>query len=156
MQTDTIHFVNPISKQRRYVYTVIDLRSRMAHAGISNKLSQGYAAKIVLEAEQLFGFKFKTVQSDNGPEFGKWFYDQLAKHDIQVRHSRVRRPNDNAHIERFNRTLQDEALGKYLPTRKTNKVVADELEDYLDYYNHHRLHLSLQCKTPASVAKVVG
>ena len=32
----------------------------------------------------------------------------LDKNSIQIRHTRVRRPNDNAHIERFNRTMHDD------------------------------------------------
>jgi transposase InsO family protein len=156
VQTDTVHFVHPISKKRRYVYTVIDLHSRLAYATISDGLSQGQAVNTVLTAEQIFGFRFKTVQSDHGPEFGKWFNDQLVASGINVRHSRVRRPNDNAHIERFNRTIQEECLGSYIPDSTTTETVTCILERWLDYYNNRRLHLSLECRTPSSVAKVVG
>jgi transposase InsO family protein len=155
VQTDTIHYVHPISKTRCYIYTVIDLYSRMAYAHYSTKLSQELAVQTILSARQSFGFNFKVVQSDNGPEFGKWFNDRLVSKGMAVRHSRVRRPNDNAHIERFNSTIQDECLGSYIPDGRQH-LVASELARYLDYYNNHRLHLSLQCQTPASVAKVVG
>jgi transposase InsO family protein len=127
----------------------------MAHAVYASKLSQETAVQAILAAQASLGFRFKVVQSDNGPEFGKWFNDRLVSQGIAVRHSRVRRPNDNAHIERFNRTLKDECLGKYIPDSQ-HCIVASRLSSYLDYYNCHRLHLSLQCKTPASVAKVVG
>lgn len=32
---------------------------------------------------------------------------------IAIRHTRLGRPNDNAHIERFNRTIQEECTGSY-------------------------------------------
>lgn len=53
------------------------------------------------------------VQCDNGREFGERFKLILDKNDIQIRHTRVRRPNDNARIERFNRTMRDELIGPY-------------------------------------------
>ena len=46
-----------------------------------------------------------VVRTDNGPEFGKWFTDHCrTKH----RHNHPRSPNENGHLERFNRTLQEE------------------------------------------------
>jgi len=88
------------------------------------------------------------VQADNGPEFGRYFEQTLARHNTETRHSRLGRPNDNAHIERFNRTIQEECLGNTLTYKLTNKVVQERLATYLDYYNHERVHLSLQCLTP--------
>jgi len=105
VEIDTIHLYNPISKQKRYIYTVIDLYSRMAYARVYNDLKPGHSVDTVLEAEQYFGFKFKMVQSDNGLEFSRYFEDRLQGKDIKIRHTRLGRPNDNAHIERFNRTL---------------------------------------------------
>jgi hypothetical protein len=49
------------------------------------------------------------IQSDHGPEFGKWFVERIKK---SHRYTRIGKPNDNSHIERFNRTLQEECLDK--------------------------------------------
>ena len=70
---------------------------------------------------------------------------------MTLRHSRVRKPNDNAHIERFNRTIQDECLGRYIPERIPLKTTKERLTAFLDYYNNERLHLGLQCSTPMEV-----
>ena len=67
---------------------------------------------MVLHARNESGFDFRLVQSDNGPEFSRYFEQVLAKHSIPTRHTRLGRPNDNAHIERFNRTIQEECLGR--------------------------------------------
>lgn len=148
VQTDTIHYICPLTKRRRYVYTVIDLHTRMAHAEVHNRILPGLAANVVLHASQVFGFTFALVQADNGPEFGRYFAQRLASQGVFVRHSRLGRPNDNAHIERFNRTVQEECLGNRLAHTTTNKVVQARLTAYLDYYNTQRVHLGIQCRTP--------
>jgi transposase InsO family protein len=114
VQTDTVHYVCPLTKKRRYVYTVIDLYSRMAYAEMHDRIGPGIAARVIVRASTQFGFKFAMVQADNGPEFSRYFEDRLHKQHIQTRHSRLHRPNDNAHIERFNRTIQEECLGNTL------------------------------------------
>ena len=115
VQTDTIHHVDPFSGKRMYVYTVIDLFSRMTYSRVYNRILPGLAANTVFEAKKYFGFGFSLVQADNGPEYGRYFEQQLKSAGIQVRHSRLGRPNDNAHIERFNRTIQEECIGVTLP-----------------------------------------
>lgn len=148
VEVDTVHYVDQITGKRVYITTVIDLYSRMAFARPSCNLLPGEAVKAILLAEREFGYKFLTVQSDNGPEFSSYFTTELNKLNIRHRHTRVHRPNDNAHIERFNRTLRDECIGHYKPSKLTLALLGDKLNIYLDYYNHNRLHLGLQCRTP--------
>jgi transposase InsO family protein len=151
VQTDTIHYVCPITYRRRYVYTVIDLYTRMAYAEIHSHIRPGTATGVILHARNEFGFDFHMVQADNGPEFSRYFEEKLKKNDIGTRHSRLGRPNDNAHIERFNRTIQEECLGSTITHKKTNKALQAKITQYLEYYNYKRVHLSLQCKTPAEM-----
>jgi putative transposase len=156
VEVDTVHFYHPITKTRRYATTVIDVCSRMAYVKIYQDINQRNSLQAVLKARQRFGFAIKTIQTDNGLEFGKWFQDQVIAHGMNYRHTRVRRPNDNAHIERFNRTLREECLGNYLPERETIDSSQARTNAWLDYYNQDRLHLSLQLMTPAAfVAKVL-
>jgi len=156
VEVDTVHFYHPITKTRRYATTIIDVCSRMAYVKVHEGMSQKMSLAAVLEAGEHLGFPIKTIQTDNGPEFGKWFQDQIIAHNMKYRHTRVRRPNDNAHIERFNRTLREECLGNYLPERETLCSSQARTNVWLDYYNHHRLHLGLQLMTPSRfVAKVL-
>lgn len=111
VQTDTIHHVNPHTGRRLYYYTVIDLFTRLTHVSLAPQLSQGRAAQAVLEAQATWGFPIAMVQADNGPEYGRYFEQVLRGQGVAVRHSRLGRPNDNAHIERFNRTIQTECIG---------------------------------------------
>lgn len=148
VQMDTIHFVDWQTDQRFYVYTVIDLYSRWAYAEVHDKLSQAISLKVALRAQTKADFTFVMMQTDNGPEFSKYFHDMLKSRNIALRHSRVRQSNDNAHIERFNRTIQEECIGKY-PLR--HNVSQGQLDVYLDYYNNGRKHMGINMRIPTQV-----
>ena len=120
----------------------------MTYAEIHNHIRPGTAAKVVTKASESFEFKFDMVQSDNGPEYSRYFEDALSRQNITTRHSRLHRPNDNAHIERFNRTIQEECLGRYLDFRIPNHQIQAKINKYLGFYNTKRVHLSLQYRTP--------
>ena len=151
VEIDTIHLFNPISKQKRYIYTVIDLYTRMAYARVYKELKPINSLNTVLDAEQYFGFKFKMVQSDNGLEFARYFETRLESRGIKIRHTRLGRPNDNAHIERFNRTIQEECTGNYYLESESLKKMDDKILSYIDFYNYHRIHLSISYRTPAEM-----
>jgi len=128
VQLDTIHRMID-KKKRLYIFVLIDVYSRWAHAKAYVKMNGATSIKFVTEVQRHASFSFDMLQSDHGPEFGKWFVSQIKK---KHRYSRIGKPNDNAHIERFNRTLQEECLDK-LP----NDVMAINcgLKKYLRYYN---------------------
>ena len=151
VEIDTIHLFNPISKQKRYMYTVIDLYTRMAYARVYEDLKPGHSIDAITEAEQYFGFKFKIVQSDNGLEFARYFETKLETKGIQIRHTRLGRPNDNAHIERFNRTIQEECTGPYYLESEPLKKLDNKILNYIDFYNYKRIHLGLEYRTPAEM-----
>lgn len=148
VQTDTIHHVDPHTGRRLYYYTVIDLFTRMTYVAVVPKLRQGYAAQAVLDAQECWGFPIVMVQSDNGPEYGRYFEQQLKRAGIQTRHSRLHRPNDNAHIERFNRTIQTECIGYHWNRSVPLPSQQAKLTAWLEYYNTKRVHLGLQMRTP--------
>lgn len=145
VQMDTIHFVDWSTGERFYLYTIVDLYSRWAYAEVHDKLSQAHSLRVALRAQVKAGFVFAVMQTDNGPEFQKYFHDMLATRQIALRHSRVRQSNDNAHVERFNRTLQDECVSSY-PLKRN--VTQTRLDEYLDYYNNGRRHMGIAMRRP--------
>ena len=151
IETDTIHHVDPHTGRRLYYYTVIDLYTRMTHVTMSTVLRQGLAARAVLDAQAAFGFTFSMVQSDNGPEYSRYFEQVLRSKSVQTRHTRLHRPNDNAHIERFNRTIQTECIGYSWHRSVPLQHQRDTLTAYLDYYNTRRVHLGIQMQVPAAM-----
>ena len=150
VQMDTVHFVDWSTGERFYLYTIIDLYSRWAYAEVHDKLSQAMSLKVALRAQGKASFQFLMMQTDNGPEFQKYFHDMLAARKIVLRHSRVRHSNDNAHVERFNRTLQDECVSSY-PLRRN--VTQKRLDEYLDYYNNGRRHMGIRMKRPVELMR---
>lgn len=153
VQTDTIHHVDPASGRRLYYYTVIDLFTRMTHVILAPKLSPGLAARAVLEAQDSWGLTISMVQADNGPEYGRYFEQVLRARGITTRHSRLHRPNDNAHIERFNRTIQTECIGYSWHRSVPLQHQRDTLTAYLDYYNTKRVHLGIQMQIPTQMLR---
>jgi transposase InsO family protein len=141
LQTDTVHRMINL-KKRLYVFTLIDVYSRWVYAKAYDHMNGRTSIEFMTEAQRAASFNFDMIQSDHGPEFSRWFVTQIKK---KHRYTRIGKPNDNAHIERFNRTIQEECLDK-IP----NEVPAINcaLKKYLQYYNHERLHMGIQFKTP--------
>lgn len=144
VQIDTIHLLTQ-EGHRVYVFTLLDVYSRWAYARAYKKADARTALSFVRQTEKIAFFPFKTLQSDHGSEFSR----QFSKHICSIhRHSRVRRPNDNAHLERFNRTIQEECLDNVPKTvRDLNKA----LKEYIPYYNEKRLHFGLKLQTPNQI-----
>lgn len=147
VQVDTIHLV----PGGLYIYTLLDVFSRWACARVSERINTYRSLLFVHSSQKAFPFQFKMLQSDHGSEFSTYFSENIqAKLGFGHRHSRVRKPNDNGHLERFNRTLHEECL-KGVP--KTIRAYRKALPEYLNYYNNERLHLGLQLKTPQQVLR---
>lgn len=144
VQMDTIHLMLN-QKERIYIYTLLDVYSRWAFAVASNRINTHQSVRFFELAAKSSPFKFNCIQSDHGSEFSQNFSERI---EVLHRHSRVRRPNDNAHLERFNRTIQQELIQKIpLDVDQINL----QLPGYLKYYNEQRLHLGLDLKTPLQV-----
>ncbi len=143
VEIDTIHRMID-EKKRLYVFPLLDVHSRSAYARAYEKMSGRTSIRFVQEAERKSPFKFKMIQSDHGPEFSKWLVERVEK---DHRFARLGKPNDNAHVGRFNRTIQEECLDK-LPNDV--KKINCALRKYLQYYNQERIHLALNA-TPHQV-----
>lgn len=144
VQIDTIHrMIN--EKKRLYVFVLIDVYSRWVYAKAYEKMNSKIMLHFVQEAQRQASFRFEMLQSDHGPEFGSLFVRMIKKNH---RYTRIGKPNDNAHIERVNRTIQEECLDE-LP----NSVfkINCELKKYLRYYNYKRVHGGINYLTPMQV-----
>jgi len=141
VQIDTIHRMID-EKKRLYVFVLIDVYSRWIYAKAYEKMNGRKTIRFVNEAQRHAVFSFQMLQSDHGPEFSKWFTSRIQK---RHRYTRIGKPNDNAHIERVNRTIQEECLDKHPnDVRKINCA----LKKYLQYYNYERLHLGISLRAP--------
>ncbi len=143
VEIDTV--VDGPHTDRLYVYTLLDVCSRWAHAFPVVAMNTHRSLAFVEEARRIAPFPFSILQSDHGPEFSKWFTKRIVERGMAHRHSRVRQPNDNAHLERFNRTIQEECLSR-IP--RTLRHYRKEIPEYLRYYNTERPHMGLEMRTP--------
>jgi len=147
LQCDTIHIIAP-DGSRIYVYTLIDLYSRWAYAEVVEKIGAEPSVQFVRRAKASAPFKFEMIQTDNGSEFSTWCTHGWKRLGILHRHGRVHKSNDQAHVERFNRTVQEECLD-----RATHNVASFKkaLKTYLPYYNNERTHMGINYLTPSQM-----
>jgi len=145
VQMDTVH-IQKKDGSRIYVFTLLDVVSRWGYAKVLDRVNTHSSIRFLKEAQDRAPFLFRHLQTDHGPEFGKFFRDWAGYHGRKHRYSRVRKPNDNAHVERFNRTIKEECLRRTLM-----RQYSEALERYVDFYNARRLHLGIKLKTPLQV-----
>ena len=141
VEVDTIHRMID-EKRRLYVMVLLDVYSRFVYARAYARINAATSVRFITHAQSHVSFHFSMLQSDHGPEFGNWFVSQVRK---KHRYTRIGKPNDNAHIERFNRTLQEEYLDKLPDDVRT---INCGIKKYLRYYNRERLHLGISLQTP--------
>lgn len=102
------------------------------------------ALRVVRVMDQLKAWRGlpKAIRCDNGPEFlAQAFADWCREHDVELRYIQPGKPNQNAYIERFNRTYRQEVLGAYLfdDLEQVREITAD----WLRTYNEERPHDAL-------------
>ena len=149
IQIDTIHIIAP-DGSRIYVYTLIDLFSRWAYAEVVDKIGAEPSVQFVKNAQRNASFRFEMIQTDNGSEFSTWCTHGWKRMGISHRHGRVRKSNDQAHVERFNHTVQEECLDRVTHNVSSFKKA---LKTYLPYYNNERTHMGINYLTPLQVLR---
>ena len=133
-----------------YLHAVVDTYSSFAF-GFLHVSKQPEAAVAVLHNEALpfysgRGLKAENVLTDNGREFcggeGHPYQIYLALNEIGHRTTKVKHPQTNGFVERFNRTVLDEFFRKAFRQKLYESVEAlqQDLDEWLYYYNHERPH----------------
>jgi transposase InsO family protein len=133
---------------KRYILTAIDFKGEFAFAYGYFSLSSKSAKDFFEKLESVAPFEIKSVQTDNGLEFEKYFRDHLIKKGITHFWNYPRHPQLNAKIERFNRTLQEEFLDYHMNLFYDLKELNYQLLDWLLFYNTQRPHHSLNNVPP--------
>jgi transposase InsO family protein len=100
--------------------------------------------------------KVESILTDNGREFcgtsAHPYQIYLELNDISHRRTRVRHPQTNGFIERFNRTILDEFFRIKFREKMYSKLdeLQKDLDSWLKYYNEKRPRLGYRNmgKTP--------
>ena len=147
LEVDTIvRFVNGI---KRYVVTGIDTEKRTAFAACYTNHGSFSASDFLKRAQQVLPDCPKHIQTDNGSEFALHFESVCTHLNLVHYHTYPRTPKMNAHIERFNRTVDEEFLKFHKPLMRDNVPKFNEaLIDWLLWYNGERPHFALGQVSP--------
>jgi len=150
VEIDAVH--EGIPTERLSAYALIDVCSRWGYAEPVLRVDSRATSRFLRRAKTIAPFSFKTIQTDHGSEFSKWF-TKITVHDgMNHRQTRVRTPTDNGHVERFIRSLQDECLHK-IP--RDFRIWKKEIPEWIRYYNTERPHMGINFKTPIQIVKAV-
>lgn len=130
-----------------YLVAILDWHSRYVLAW---ELSQSLEIAFVLEAvdRALLTGKPEIWNSDQGSHFTSSQYIQrLLDADIRISMDGRGRAMDNIFTERLWRSLKYEEV--YLKEYLSPRQARQSIDQYLNFYNHLRLHQSLDYHTPA-------
>ena len=129
---------------KRYILTGVDTERRTAFAACYTNHGSRSAADFLKRAQEVLPDCPRAIQTDNGSEFALHF--QNACHTSGVTHfyTYPKSPKMNAHVERFNRTLDEEFLkGHRALLRDDVGEFNNALVDWLLWYNGERPHYAL-------------
>jgi transposase InsO family protein len=132
---------------KRYMLTAVDHVTKLGYARMYRNKSSRSAADFLYRLCYLVNQPIENLQTDNGSEFAWEFEMATAKLGIQRYFSRVKTPQDNPEIERFNQTLEYEWLydsNLSLDPEELNP----RLTEWLIEYNFNRPHQSLGYLSP--------
>ena len=136
-----------------YLSTVLDDYSRyiIAHDLCENMTTDDVKPS-VLKALQVTGLTKNTAPrllSDNGPCYISTELKSFLKtQGIKPVNGRPCHPQTQGKIERYHRTMKNVIkLENYYSPEELKRAIAE----FVDYYNHHRYHESLNNLTPADV-----
>lgn len=129
---------------------IIDWFSRMIVGyAFSNTLHSGFISECLRNAIKRHGHPI-IINSDQGAQFTSDAYIDLLKSEgIAISMNGRGRATDNAITERFIRSLKQERL--HLSEYETGHELRKITEDYINNYNWHRPHQSLNYQNPAMV-----
>jgi putative transposase len=136
-----------------YLTALIDVYSRVVVGWrLSNSLSKEACLEALEDGIWRYGAP-SIINSDQGAQFTSVEWEKLChNNEIKISMSHKGGSTDNAHIERFWRTLKFE--GFYLSFPKTMKELKSMLSSFIHWYNEERLHSFLKYKTPMEVLKM--
>lgn len=133
---------------KRYIITAVDVHSRYSFALAYKKHDSASARDFFKKLKQVFPYPIKAIQTDNGSEFHLHFRDYLKENKITHYWNYPGQPYRNGHIEKYNRTIQEEFID-------WNEVLLDNPDNFnqkligwLINYNTKRRHWGLKLLSP--------
>jgi putative transposase len=140
-----------INGRRFRTLNVIDQYNRKC---IGIKVGMNFPSRAVInELEKVIERhgKPKAIRTDNGPEFISRLFRKWM-HDNDIEHVRIQngKPQQNAVVERFNKTYREDILNAEI--FKSISEAQEITDTWINDYNTNRPHQSLNYQTPLEYA----
>jgi transposase InsO family protein len=147
LEVDTV--VRFIDGKKRYIITGADTEKRTAFAACYTNHGSLSASDFLIKCLDVLPDCPRAIQTDNGSEFALHFDRASKQLKLERFHTYPRSPKMNAHVERFNRTLDEEFLQHHRALMRDDvSAFNDKLIDWLLWYNGERPHHSLGLLSP--------
>src|ERR1019366_4670624 len=146
--------VDTVLFRRLYVLFFIELDTRRVY--VTGITANPAGAWVVQQARNLTmvlaerACPVKFLVRDRDAKFTASFDEVFRSERIRIIRTPVRAPRANAFAERFVGTIRRECLDRMLIF--TRRQLALVLAEYVDHYNTHRPHRSLDQTTPLSIS----
>lgn len=141
---------------RRFrTFNVVDDFNREAmHIEIDTSITSARLVRIFERLQTEHGLP-QVLRTDNGPEFlGEVFTSWAKAAGMAIQYIQPGKPNQNAYIERFNRTYREELLDLHLFARLDD--VREATHWWMIEYNEERPHDSLGDLTPLEARQQIA
>jgi putative transposase len=141
----------PMERGFVYLFTVLDWATRRVLAWrLSNTMTTDFCTAAVEDAILKYGCP-EIFNTDQGSQFTDCDFVKLIRDENAIALSMDGKGcwRDNVFIERFWRSLKYEEV--YLRAYGSLSEAKSSIARYIDFYNSHRPHSSLDGKTPDSV-----
>jgi putative transposase len=107
------------------------------------------SSRVIRTLEQIIEWRGKPqrIRCDNGPEYiGESLKQWAERRQIELAYIQPGKPQQNAYIERYNRTVRYDWLAQHL--FDSIEQMQDYATDWLWHYNHERPNMALGGFTP--------
>jgi putative transposase len=141
VQMDTISVFT--DGMKRYICTALDIRTRFAFAYTYKTHSSAHAGDFLDKFLEVVPFTVKRVQTDNGSEFAGHFENACLAKGLIHYFNYPRYPQANGHLERFNRTIQEQFVYWHTDLLDEPSEFNQKLMEYLIWYNTEKPHRSI-------------
>jgi len=128
---------------KRYIFTAIDVKTRFAFACTYKSNSSANGCDFLNKFITVAPFSTARIQTDNGGEFHKHFDKLCSQYDLIHFFNYPKHPQSNAHLERFNKTVQDQFVSRFIDYLDDLDSFNAELMQYLIWYNTEKPHRSI-------------
>ena len=138
LEMDTISvFLNGI---KRYLFTAIDIKSRFAFCYAYKSNSSANGRDFLKKFATVAPFPIARIQTDNGSEFLKHFNRSCQDNGLVHFFNYPGHPQSNGHLERFNRTIQEQFVDWHTDSLYDPEDFNRILMEYLIWYNTEKPH----------------